>query len=176
MSEIEKSEIQGPDGLTPKQSVFVYKIAVEGLNITRAAEAAGYSHPSATGSALARLPHIRAAITAKRQTVIETDLAAVGLRVMRRLMEDELTPAPVRFQAAKWSLEASGHAREQSKAGLPSADKPLSEMSISELEDFIQRGEKALDGIKKVSAPVVELQAVAVEGSAQDSAQLLPPA
>ena len=89
-------------------------------------------------------------------------------------MEDILTPAPVRFQAAKWSLEASGHAREQARAGLPAADRPLSEMSLSELEDFIQRGERALDGIKRVGAPVVEAVLEAVPATLPASGAVAP--
>jgi hypothetical protein len=162
MSQLQKIEPAGADGLTVKQRAFVEAVAMGGLSLRAAAEQAGYGSPESKGPELARLPHVRAAIVQRRQTVIETDLAAVGLRTMRALMEDTLTPAPVRFQAAKWSLEASGHAREQARAGLPAADRPLSEMSLSELEEFIARGERALDGIRRVGAPVVEVDAQAV--------------
>jgi hypothetical protein len=80
---------------------------------------------------------------------------------MRELMSDSLTPAPVRFQAAKWSLEAAGHSREQARAGLPPAEKSLSEMSVVELEEFIQRGESALGGLRRVGAPVIEMATTA---------------
>jgi hypothetical protein len=148
-------------GLTEKQKSFVRFVAVEGMALCRAAEAAGYSYPATAGSDLARLPHVRAAIVATRQTAIEGDLASLGLRTMRELMSDSLTPAPVRFQAAKWSLEAAGHSREQARAGLPPAEKSLSEMSVGELEEFIKRGESALGGLRRVGAPVIEVTATA---------------
>jgi hypothetical protein len=154
------------------QSAFVRYVAIEGMPLCKAAEAAGYSYPATAGSVTARLPHVRAAIQAQRQTAIETDLAALGLRTMRNLMADEMTPAPVRFQAAKWSLEAAGHSAAQREAGLPVHDKPLAEMSLSELESFIARGESALGKLKTVAGPVIDVAADSVPApdSAPDSA------
>jgi hypothetical protein len=86
-------------------------------------------------------------------------------------MADDLTPAPVRFQAAKWTLETAGHKAAES-LGAPAPEKSLSDMSLDELEAFIARGESALDRLKVVGAPVVEVQALPVGGSAQVSAQV----
>ena len=141
------------------QAEFVRRVALEGLPLCKAAEVAGYSYPATAGSQLARLPHVRAAIVASRQTAIEGDLASLGLRTMKALMSDELTPAPVRFQAAKWSLEAAGHAAAARSAGLPAADRPLAEMSLTELEDFIKRGEDALGNIKRANVLTIDTQA-----------------
>lgn len=149
-------------GLTPKQAALVRAVAHDGLTLVKAAEVAGYAHAETAGRNVARLPHVRAAIVAARQVAIEGDLASLGLRTMRALMTDELTPAPVRFQAAKWSLEAAGHAAAARSAGLPAADRPLAEMSLSELEDFIKRGEDALGNIKKINVLTIESPAVPV--------------
>ena len=150
-------------GLTPKQADFVRRVATDGLPLCKAAEAAGYASPATAGSNVARLPHVRAAIQTARQVAIEGDLASLGLRTMRNLMTDEMTPAPVRFQAAKWSLEAAGHAASARSAGLPVSERPLAEMSLTELEDFIKRGEDALGNIKRANVLSIDVQAIKAE-------------
>jgi hypothetical protein len=174
MELLEKIDSAGADGLTIRQRAFVEAVAMGGLSLRAAAAQAGYSSPESKGPELARLPHIRAAVVARRQSVIETDLASLGLRTMRELMSDSMTPAPVRFQAAKWSLEAAGHSREQARAGLPPAEKSLSEMSVVELEEFIQRGESALGGLRRVGAPVIEVEAAATAAPASSAPAALP--
>lgn len=164
MAENEMIETGATDssGLTPMQAAFVRAVAVECMTQTKAAEAAGYSHPSSRAVELVRQPHILAAIQTARQAIINTDLAALGLRTMRELMSDSATPAPVRFQAAKWSLETAGH-KDVPTSQQAQAEKQLHEMSVEELEAFIQRGESALQGMKRIGGTI--------ELSAQDSAQ-----
>lgn len=166
-------------GLTLKQKEFVRLMTAEGMCQTKAAEAAGFSFPSQEASRLVRLPHVRAALHAARQAAIEGELASLGLRTMRELMTDATTPAPVRFQAAKWSIEAAGHgaAARQAAAGLPASEKALHEMSVEELEAFIQRGDAALSGLRRVGGPVIDLPAPdSLPDSAPDSAQTDAPA
>lgn len=160
-------------GLTPMQSRFAYLVGHDGLSLTKAAEGAGFAKGHNYGSHLMRNPHIRAAVHAIRAAAIEGDLASLALSTMRSLMRDDLTPAPVRFQAAKWTLETCGHRAAAEAAGAPAPEKSLSDMSLQELEAFIARGESALDRLKVVSAPVVEVQAVPARQSAPQSA-LLP--
>lgn len=163
-------------GLTPMQQDFALRVGRDGLSLTQAAEGAGYSTPSSAGSHLMRLPHVRHAVLAARTAALEGDLATLGLRTIRALMTDDMTPAPVRFQAAKWSLETAGHSAAARDQGLPAAEKSLHEMSLPELESFITRGEAALSRLKVVGAPSVEVEAVAVDDSARHSAGIAPPA
>jgi hypothetical protein len=158
-------------GLTPMQSRFAYLVGRDGLSLTKAAEGAGFANAGNYGSALMRNPHVRQAVHAIRAAAIEGDLSSLALSTMRKLMADDLTPAPVRFQAAKWTLETAGHKAAEA-LGAPAPEKGLSDMSLEELEAFIARGESALDRLKVVGAPVVEVQAVPVSGSAQVSAQV----
>jgi len=144
-------------GLTAMQAAFVRHVALDCMTQTKAAEAAGYAQPAARAVELVRTPHVMAAIHAARSAIINTDLAALGLRTMRDLMADPSNPAPVRFQAAKWSLEAAGHKAEQDKAGLPAHERPLHEMSLTELESFIARGEGALSKLRNVG-PTIDVQ------------------
>jgi hypothetical protein len=86
-----------------------------------------------------RKPAVRQAVHAIRAAAIEGDLASLALSTMRNLMADDLTPAPVRFQAAKWTLETAGHKAAEA-LGAPAPEKELHEMSLQELETFIARG------------------------------------
>ena len=149
------------------QARFVHLMTADGLCQTKAAEVAGFQYPSQEGSRLVRLPHVRAALHTARQATIEGELASLGLRTMRQLMVDDATPAPVRFQAARWSIEAAGHGQAAQAASAPASEKALHEMSVEELEAFISRGEAALSGMKRVGG-VIELPA---PDSAQDSAR-----
>lgn len=143
-------------GLTEKQSRFVACYVMGSGNAKAAAKEAGYESAHQEGWRLLQLPHIRAAICVARDRIIRTDLAQLGLATMRELMEDKETPAHVRLQAARWSLEAAGHAAAKS-LGLPAADKPLAEMSVDELKAFVEHGKTALDSLKSASAPIIEV-------------------
>jgi hypothetical protein len=111
---------------------------------------------------------VRQAVHAIRAAAIEGDLASLALSTMRNLMADDLTPAPVRFQAAKWTLETAGHKAAEA-LGAPAPEKELHEMSLQELETFIARGEAALDKIKQVG-PIVDVPALPAGQSAPHSA------
>jgi hypothetical protein len=145
------------DGLTLKQRKFVVEFVANGGNGRKAAKEAGYSSPDQDGYRLTHLPHVRAAIWSQRERLIKCDLASLGAKVMRELMENEDgdTPAHVRFQAARWSLEAAGHVAAQKALGLPTADKALGEMTIDELAEFVRTGTTALEQLKQ--AKVVQL-------------------
>jgi hypothetical protein len=77
-------------------------------------------------------------------------------------MVDPASPAQVRFQAAKWTLEASGHGLSAVAAslqlGLKRSGKQLSEMSVSELEEFINRGRQTFDNMRSTVKAVVSAQ------------------
>ena len=61
-----------------------------------------------------------------------------------------------RFQAARWTLEASGHGLSAVAASIQlgmkkSGKKDLAELSVSELEEFIKRGKETFDGLKSAT-------------------------
>lgn len=143
-------------GLTPMQADFVKYSALDGMPLCKAAEAAGYSHPATAGSNVARLPHVRAAMHAVRQSALEGDLSSASLRLIRRLLDDDSFPAPVRFQAARWVLESAGHGAHSAggSGGAPEPERALHEMSVEELEGFIRRGEAAMASMKRVGGSI----------------------
>ena len=139
------------------QRNFVRCYVNNGGNGSQAARDAGYSvwRSDAHAWELLKKPHVRAAIWLEREKVIKCNLASLGALTMRQLMQDDDTPAHVRFQAARWSLEAAGHVAAQKSLGLPTADKALGEMTIAELEEFTKTGTKALEQLKQ--AKIIEV-------------------
>jgi hypothetical protein len=101
-------------------------------------------------------PYIREAIEVYRDTAIKTAGATKAWAVMQELMESQAVPAQTRFQAARWTLEASGHGLSAVAASIQlgmkkSGKKDLAELSVSELEEFIKRGKETFDGLKSAT-------------------------
>lgn len=150
----------GTDQLTEKQQVFVAHYVSNGGKATEAAEAAGYANPKTDGWRNRNNTAVAAAIH-RAQVQAITEGAAVAWGTMQDLMKDT-APAQVRFQAAKWTLEASGHglAAEAIKARLGGAgEKSISEMNVAELEAYVKRQQEAVDAMKACEGRVVEVNA-----------------
>jgi len=149
------SHLDGPQ--TDKQAAFVVAYATTGVNGTEAARLAGYSSPRTDSVRLLSLPHVRQAIRQQRERVIQTDLAKLALETLGQLMTNETTPAAVRHSAARTSLEMAGHLGKVAPDALE--NRPLGELTISELEKVIADGEQKLkeimDGAKIVPAKVI---------------------
>jgi hypothetical protein len=153
---------EGSSELTEKQAAFARYYASNGGNGAQAARDAGYSEANAKDQAseLLAMPKIREAIELSRDISIKTSGASKAWAVIDSLMTDPAAPAQVRFQAAKWTLEASGHGLSAVAAslhlGMKRSGKPLSEMSVSELEEFINRGRATFDHMKTTVSTVMK--------------------
>jgi hypothetical protein len=141
------------DSLTDQQKIFVIAYVANGGN----ADAAGRDAKLERPNELMDNHLIRQAIEIRRDTQIKTYGATQAWAVMNSLMSDAATPAQVRFQAARWTLEASGHglaaiatALAMSKDG----QKDQHEMSISELEATVERARSRLSGMKQIVSEV----------------------
>lgn len=112
-------------------------------------------------------PRVREVIEVKRDLEIKTTGATQAWATIQGLMTDPAAPAQVKFQAAKWTLEASGHGLSAVAAslqlGLKKTNKPLSEMSVSELEDFIARGRSTFDTMKATVGTVLKAHANTID-------------
>jgi hypothetical protein len=91
------------------------------------------------------LPHVRQAIRQRRETIIQGDLAKLALETLGQLMTSETTPAAVRHSAARTSLEMAGHLGSKGPEALE--NKALGEMTIDELQRFIESGEERLQEV-----------------------------
>ena len=131
-------------GLTEQQADFVREYSANGGKGTAAAIKADYYAPATAAWRLLLLPHIREAIRAERERTIECAGACAALAVMRNLLSAD-NAAQVRFQAAKWLLEAAGHGIAAQTATAPtSSESELSEMTAGELDLLIVEGEARL--------------------------------
>lgn len=144
-------------GLTAKRRKFVNNVLL-GLKPAKAAEVAGYSCPAQAANYLTNQLSIQNAIQRESQRVLMTEGLSNSLRFMVSAPGNEKLPGAVRFQAAKWVMEAAGHglAAQRAALGLPDSDKPLSEMSITELDAFLAAGRGAIAQIKANEMRTIE--------------------
>lgn len=145
------------DALTEKQAAFVALYVANGGNAEAAAKTVGIGD----GAGQLLNHKVRTAIEVKRDIEIKTNGATQAWAVMQSLLTDPAAPAQVRFQAARWTLEASGHGLSAIAAamhmGLGKAKKDQHEMTVSELEEMVDKGRKQLDSMKVV---LTEMSAV----------------
>ncbi len=155
-------------GLTEKQATFA-RLFSAGVNRVEAASIAGYASPDVETHRLLALPHVCAAIRQETERSITMDGAQIAWKTMQNLMTDEDTSAQVRFQAAKWTLEAAGMglAAKAAQMNLASHDKPLAEMTVGELERFLADTEKRVK-----EAQVIEIPGAPVLNSENGAATL----
>lgn len=99
---------------------------------------------------------IREAIRIK-QTELMVSLANKAAGTVEELMMADDVPPNVRFQAAKWCMEAAGIGPQfVSKEPERAEDKPLDEMTIAELEAFISAGGQAVKDRREKQEKTIE--------------------
>jgi len=144
---------------TEQQQKFIEAVT-NGKPHTVAAVEAGYSD-SRSGWRLLRVPAIAAAIKERQAALLCGDLSGVALSTLRAVMIDETAPAAARVSAAKWTLEAAGHglaaALGSARLGLDVSDKPLSALSLSELEAMAEQAAASVESIKRASGSVLDV-------------------
>lgn len=147
-------------GLSEKQAEFV-KHYSNGMSQTQAAKLAGYSSPGTDAWRLLRTQPVIDAISREMHQRLMTEGQQAALGFMLKAPANEKLPGAVRFQAAKWVMEAAGHglAAQRAALGLPPEDKPLSEMSTEELDSLIGAMRNRL----------VETRAQVIEGEARNA-------
>jgi len=152
-----KGELQiqpapGSAQLTDQELRFAEAYLANGGEGKAAAEAAGYDKPGPQANQLLADPRIRAMIEVRRDMEIKTAGATKAWAVIQELMTDPSSPAQVKFQAAKWTLEASGHGLSAVAAslqlGLRNSGKQLHQLSLTELEEFVTSGRKTFENMK----------------------------
>lgn len=151
-------------GLTEMQADFVRKY-VGGLSQTEAARLAGYSQPNVDGYRLLRQQSVIEAVNRETERVLMTEGQQAALAFMIKAPGNEKLPGAVRFQASKWLMEKAGHglAAQRAALGLPANDKPLSEMSLAELDTFLHAGITALEHVKAQEQRTIEGSARNIE-------------
>lgn len=112
-------------------------------NASAAARLAGYSekHSAEMGRQLLGKAHVRKAIDDANRQSISGTIATKAVALLERVIDDESAPLKVRVEAAKTILDRAGivppSVTERDRAG-NEHKKPLSEMTIDELDIFIR--------------------------------------
>lgn len=130
--------------LTDMQREFVERV-VDGNDGTTAARLAGYSSPAAQAYHLARIPHVAQEIRARIAARLNTQGATVGLNTLIKIANDDTAPKGARVQAANSLLDRAGFVSKVLDKQRDADEKPISEMSASELEGFIGKLASKLD-------------------------------
>ena len=135
--------------MNPQQANFVAAYVAGSGNATRAAITAGYSPDAArqTASRLLSLPHVQEAIRREHNRLLRGPLASKALGVLERIMDDESAPYGARVDAAKTVLDRAGLIAPR-VVEADAGDKPLNEMSLEELDAFIDQGLRELLAVK----------------------------
>lgn len=126
----------GPQ-LTDMQARFVEAV-LAGSSGKEAAELAGYSEATNL-AALWGSPSVQAALDIGCRARMKGELRAKALKALDDMLTLTTTPAATRFQAAKLVIE-------QTDAQPGEADKPLTSMTEAELQAFVDKAQKALEG------------------------------
>ena len=110
-------------------------------NASEAARRAGYSEKTAAeqGRQLLHKPHVMAAIDEANRSLIDGSLTTLALEVIREILEDENAHPKLRLDAAKTALDRAGYIAPKAAEAPEKLEKPLNEMSVEELEEFIRQ-------------------------------------
>lgn len=134
--------------LDERQETFCTEFIANGGNATQAAKVAGYSLQSARkiASMLLRRPDISKRIRELQRQFVDTELGQSALDTVSELMRNPKTPPAVRLGAARTALAAAGLDKPTEAKLLE--EKDISDMDLSELNEFIKAGAKRLQALR----------------------------
>lgn len=137
--------------LTEQQKTFVREYVRNGGCGADAARAAGYaaSRPAQQAHDLLALPHVQEAVHREQARLIGGTLASKAIEVVHRILHDDalagtVSGQKVQLEAAKSVLDRAGHIAPKAWEPEMIGDKPITEMSLDELDAFIRQGQAAL--------------------------------
>jgi len=138
----------GVESLTEQQRAFVEAFCTNGGDGRRAAKDAGYLSPHAA-SRLMGLTQVRHAVSQNLERQVKGEGASLAWGCVLHILRDPATPSAVRFQAAKWTLEAAG----LNASATPKADSlPLAQMSLADLEAMVEATRQSLASVVEVDS------------------------
>jgi hypothetical protein len=127
-----------------------------------AAEMAGY----ASDTEIYRLrhdPRIGELVAVERARLFNVEMAGLAYAAMQAILEPGAkVPPAVKYQAARYVLETVGHHKQEAAQPLD-MDKPLADMTLAELGQFIKQGEETLQNMRVIEHnPEANTQAATV--------------
>ena len=138
--------------LTDKQIALVEGV-LKGTDLVAVATSAGYAASSEFYRDLGSQT-VQRTIADRLTRSIASEGASMAYITMIELTKAGVTPS-VRFQAAKWLLDAAGHGVTADKDA-SKADKQIHEMTNDELEAFLARTESIIEA--GGSAPIITVK------------------
>jgi hypothetical protein len=150
-----------PDGpppsrsITDRQTAFVDFYATRGVSGAEAARMAGYASPKQEAVRLLQQAPIRHALRQRRESIIHGDLAKLALSTLHDLMERPETPAAVKLGSARTALEMARHLGVAAPKDPALHDRPLSELSVADLQRLVDEGTGVLAALAKDVTPAV---------------------
>lgn len=131
-----------------KRKAYARHLAATGLE-QYSAERAGYSWESEHWR-LRNDPRIAEMVAVERSRLFGVELAGMAYAALHSMLEPGAkVPPAVRYQAARYVLESVGHHKQEAAAPLD-MDKPLADMTLAELGQFIKQGEETLQNMRVI--------------------------
>jgi hypothetical protein len=137
--------------LTPLQQSFI-DLLLKGYEPLRAAEAMGYEGIEAfkTARSLIRSPQVQVRMMGEAGADLRTTGVAKAVKTLIDLVDKPGATDKTRLEAAKTLLDRAGFGPSTyAQPKEPDGEKPLSEMSLGELRDAVQRLERDLSARAK---------------------------
>jgi phage terminase small subunit len=157
------------NSLTDRRRTFIEKY-VSGHSQTESAKLAGFADPKGEGYRLMQEPAVQAAIQAELVKRVQTEGQAIAFNFLINTIVNEKAPWSARTECARIVSNKGPLSDMALKAAYQPADKPMNEMSLSELEAFIKGGQAALEKAREQRA----LPAEFVDVTAQQSTDVDP--
>ena len=144
-----------------RRSRYAKCLAATGLE-KYSAQQAGYE----TDTEMYRLrldPRIAEMVAVERARLFNVELAGMAYATMQAILEPGAkVPPAVKYQAARYVLESVGHHKQEAAQPLD-MDKPLADMTLAELGQFIKQGEETLQNMRTIEHnPEANTQAATV--------------
>lgn len=152
---------------TERQQIFMNEY-LEGRTQTEAARRAGYKQPEQQAWNLLRVPKIAAYIRAEQARKLATDGVRVGINTLLSIAQDEAAPKAARVQAANSLLDRAGLTARVAEAAQGLHERPLSEMTIHELQAVVAEERERLANSQAIEAEVVEVRNDGAQSGASD--------
>lgn len=130
---------------TEKMRAFAALYVANGGKQQLAAKHAKYSDWKHEGSRLVRNPTVQALIQAERRRALD-EIGTIAVGTLRDMLTSDDTPAGVRADLTKYAIGLAGHIAPKAGGDAPGeADKPMSEMSVDELEQTVRKLRQAFE-------------------------------
>lgn len=153
INEISPLDKVGPDTIDPRQALdltgkhtaFVDAFFIHGGNATAAAKAAGYNNPNSYGLQLVKMPKIASAIRRQYRRTFETRGLSLSWKVLERILTDDKASDAIQAKVALKIVDLvygkDGNRQDETQV----EDKPISEMTVEELEKLVKQGRETLE-------------------------------